>query len=168
MYQPDPHSSSTVESLRSYVDIQLQKLATELHGFDYETGNWTPVLSDGTNNATSSVAVGTYVKIGRAIYFKGRLALSSLGSVTGDIRITGLPYNSDSTTNSDSAIYVGYASSLSITAGQSIAGRVEPGQTYISLQLADAATGTTAMQASEWTANGDVIFSGFYFIRALP
>lgn len=164
MFQPDPHNSSTIEQLRNYTDIQFQKLASEFFGFDYEEGLWTPVLSDGTNDATASVAVGEYVKTGKVVYFKGRLTTSSLGSVSGAIRITGLPYTSSDTANTQSPISVGYANGLAITANQSITGFVVADNTYIDLEVFDATTGTTAMQNTEWTADGDLVFSGFYFI----
>ena len=56
---------------------------------DYEEGTWTPVISDGTNNGTSDVAVGTYIKTGNHVHVQGRVRLSSLGSVSGSVRLTG-------------------------------------------------------------------------------
>ena len=56
---------------------------------DYEEGTWTPVLSDGTNtNVTYTRQVGTYTKIGNKVHVQGRIAISSLGSLSGPLRIT--------------------------------------------------------------------------------
>lgn len=131
---------------------------------DYEEGTWTPVLSDGTNNATSSVAVGLYTKIGRQVTITGRLVTSSLGSVSGSIRITGLPFTSNSTTNSEASVSVGYGAALNITAGYNVTGQIASNVTFIALYLWDAATGATAMQGTEWSADGELRFSATYFV----
>lgn len=131
---------------------------------DYEEGTWTPVLSDGTNVATSSVEVGLYTKIGRKVDIVCYLATSSLGSVSGDLRITGLPFAANSTLNAHVAINVGYGTGLAITAGQNVGGYVVAANTYIELWLWDAITGTTAMQESEWTADGGIMVTATYFV----
>ena len=129
---------------------------------DYEEVNWTPILSDGTNNATSSIAIAKAQKIGDRIYFRGRLATSSLGSVSGNIRILGLPYVSSNVANSFGSVYIGHASTINITAGESVAGYVTVNGSHILLRTWDTGNGQTNMQASEWTAVGAVMFAGFY------
>ena len=136
---------------------------TPVHGHSAQT--WTPVLSDGTNDATSGAAVaGFYTQVGKRIDFIGRMYTTSLGSVSGDIRITGLPAAAQNVTNAHAAIYVGYGGGLAITADQVVGGFVAPSTDYISLTVWDATTGTTNMQHSEWSDDGDLIFGGTYFI----
>jgi hypothetical protein len=127
---------------------------------DYEEGTWTPVLTDGTNNATTNIGTAQYTKIGNVVHLMCYLLTTSLGSVTGALRISGLPFTVSS--DSYSAVTVGFAQGLSIAAGQSISIYPTPSQTYIQLFLWDATDGPTALQASEWTADGGTIFSISY------
>jgi len=129
---------------------------------NYEEGTWTPVLSDGTNNATSATAEGVYTKIGRQVTVSGRLITSSLGSVSGNLRITGLPFTSNATTYYSGNI--GQAEGLAITAGQSVSCFITPSTGYITLYVWDATTGGTDMQGTEWTSDGGLIFSATYFV----
>ncbi len=61
---------------------------------DYEEGSWTPVVTFGVGvtGITYDNQVGSYVKIGRLVYFNLQLNLSSNGSSTGTLTITGLPF----------------------------------------------------------------------------
>jgi hypothetical protein len=131
---------------------------------DYEEGTWTPVLSDGTNNATmSGNNAGSYTKIGRLIVLNASVETTSLGSVTGAIRITGLPYTNLTGIPFYASGVAGYGELLNITAGQSVGLAINSGNSYINLNLWDAAGGITPMQASEWSADGVITFSISYF-----
>ncbi len=61
---------------------------------DYEEGTWTPVIAFGGASAgvTYLSQSGTVLKIGRFVIAVGRISLSSKGSSTGPVSITGLPY----------------------------------------------------------------------------
>jgi len=131
---------------------------------DYEEGTFTPVLSDGSNNATASVAVGSYRKIGDAVFIKGYILVTSLGSVSGSLRLTGLPFTSSSTANTHSSVSFGYGAVFSVTAGYSVSGIIDPGTSYINVKLWDDTAGTTDMQHDEWTTDGRAMFSGFYTV----
>ncbi len=128
---------------------------------NYEEGTFTPVLSDGTNNATMTVQEGVYTRIGNRVVGEIRAATSSLGSVSGSLRITGLPF-----TGASGLIVTGGGVStnsigLAITAGQNVTLRIRSNQTFIDVFLWDDVAGTTSMQGTEWSANGDLslIFS---------
>ena len=132
---------------------------------DYEEGTWTPVLSDGTNNATASVAVGTYTKIGRMVHVKATLTVTSLGSVAGSLLfITGLPFTASSAANTSASCNFGYATGLNLTAGTSLSGYLNTGNTRIVVQSWDAATGTTNTTPAEWSADGGAYFDATYYI----
>jgi len=131
---------------------------------DYEEGTWTPVLSDGSNLASSSTAVGTYRKIGDVVFIKGYIVLTSLSSVSGAIRLQGLPFTSSSTSGTLSAINIEAADNMAILAGEKVGGYIGAGAAYILLQTWDEKTGTTAMQQYEWSATGQACFSGFYTV----
>lgn len=129
---------------------------------DYEEGTWTPVLSDGTNNATMSGLSGHYTKIGNTVFLRAYIYTTSLGSVSGNLRITGLPFAVASGTNKFSAAAIGFGDSLAISAGQSLGAVFWPGDSYARLQIWSAATGSAIMQDTEWTANGEIMLQAQY------
>lgn len=133
---------------------------------DYEEGTWTPVLSDGTNNATMSASTaGSYTKIGNTVFYRARVRLTSLGSVSGNIRVTGLPYTvTNNNSNYGGGSTAAYGGSLSLTAGVSVSQIPVATTAYIGLYTWDSTAGCTAMQATEFTASGDLYISGQYYV----
>jgi len=68
---------------------------------DYEEGTWTPAYStDGTNfsSITYDTQSGTYTKVGRLVTVRGfiRTDAITVGSASGNVLISGLPYTSTS------------------------------------------------------------------------
>jgi len=62
---------------------------------DYEEGPWTPAVTFGggsTGVTYGSFNAGQYTKVGRIVTVCGTLELTSKGSSTGAINITGLPF----------------------------------------------------------------------------
>jgi hypothetical protein len=61
---------------------------------DYEEGTWTPVIggAGGTSGQTYTSQSGTYVKIGKQVWFGGEAVLTNKGTITGDVQIQGLPF----------------------------------------------------------------------------
>jgi hypothetical protein len=129
---------------------------------DYEEGTWTPTLTDLTNNATIASATCSYTKVGRMVTVMGYLETGGLGSVSGNIYIGGLPFAQVNNAGGLGAGSIGYAANMNLLLGQSVTLASESNQTYMSLRLWDALTGTTAMQASEWANNGAVVFTCTY------
>jgi hypothetical protein len=130
---------------------------------DYEEGTWTPVLSDGTNNATSNaITQGHYTKIGNVVHIRLYMVTTALGSTTGAIRITGLPFGAASQTYA--AVTAGYGVGLAITAGQSVGVYAQAGTSYLSLWTWDSTGGVTAMQATEWSDDGAVMVNISYSV----
>lgn len=124
----------------------------------YQTGTWNAMITDGTNNATMTDFQCNYVKQGKLVTVSGVITTSSLGSVTGDIRIANLPF----VISGFAAGSVGYASGLAITAGYSVSILANSGLSYLIPMVWDATTGPTWMQASEWTADGSITFAITY------
>ncbi len=122
---------------------------------------WTPVLSDGTNDATHSVQDGSIIRIGNLVHAFGRLTTTALGSVSGDLRITGLPFLSHPE-SPEGSMSAGISAGLNLTNGESIAGAVIKNTTYIALGVWKAATGIQAMTDSEWSPDGDLLFHAVY------
>lgn len=130
---------------------------------DYEEGTWTPVLSDGTNSdATQTKESGTYTKVGNIVHVHGRLATSALGTISGDLRITGLPFTSHSITYVVSSIAAGFGTNLAITAGVSVSGYVGVSATHITLTKWSGASGIVNLADTEWSADGDLAFTVSY------
>jgi hypothetical protein len=61
---------------------------------DYEEGTWTPTLTSDTSpsGVTYSGRVGKYTKIGRVVHIEFVIGLTSKGTGTGDVFISGLPF----------------------------------------------------------------------------
>jgi hypothetical protein len=129
---------------------------------DYEEGTWTPVISDGTDNATSDVAVATYTKIGNHVHVQGRIRITSFGAVNGALRITGLPFNSKTVSNNFSAMTIGRAAGLNLTAGTTVCGDLRSNVGHVLLVVWDAALGNTGLQDTEFSSDGDISFSMNY------
>ena len=73
---------------------------------DYEEGSWTPGLTFGGASVgmTFSLQVGTYTKVGDSVHAKCFIQLTATGSSTGAARVTGLPFTSNTTANTFSAV----------------------------------------------------------------
>ncbi len=125
---------------------------------NFETGIFAATITDGTNNATMSAFNVNYVKVGKLVTVMGNISITSLGSVTGAISIGGLPFPIASFGGGA----VTFAANLNITAGQNVTVLANNSGSRLDLFLWDSTTGTTAMQASEFTNTGNITFSAQY------
>lgn len=131
---------------------------------DYEEGTWTGTFSDGTNDATMSASftTGQYVKIGSMVMVSGYFVNTSIGSMSGAVRITGLPFPSGNANSYSAGGGCAYGASLAITANQSISTYLAKNTDYINLMLWDGAAGASTLQASELSDGGQIVFSLTY------
>jgi hypothetical protein len=129
---------------------------------DYEEGTWTGTISDGTNNATMSINTGFYTKIGNIVTVTGYFVVSDKGSISGALRLTGLPFNVANNNAAYSSTTFGFAVGANITAGQAIAGYTQIAAAYINLMLWDATTGPSSLLASEINSNFGIIVNISY------
>jgi hypothetical protein len=133
---------------------------------DYEEGTWTPLISDGTNNATNIPQVGgCYTKVGRLVTLTGTVATSSLGSVSGNIRLTGFPFATPTQFYAQSAGAVTGTSGLAILPGQSLSLLMDRTSAFAYIQISDATTGNSMMTATQWSADGGMTFSISYVVE---
>ena len=122
---------------------------------DYEEGTWTPQLTDLSNNATMhSLNGGVYTKIGRVVTVTANVRTTSLGSVSGNLYLTGFPFASANTNGNHGAGSVANAENLNITAGHSIQIYFSKNGSQARWDLYDSAAGITALQGSEWSSDG--------------
>jgi len=127
---------------------------------DYEEGTWNGVITDGTNNATMADTECFYTKTGRLVTLSGDISTSALGSVAGSsIRISGVPFSNGAKGVSAA---IGRASNLAITAGYIPTLYFDASSAVMRLGLFDNAGGTTTLQATEWTDDGQISFSITY------
>lgn len=148
--------SDTLSLQRQIYDIvsRLERLETaELPGI---ATTYTPTY-DGTTPGTTTYTtqVGFYVKVGRLIFFWGRVTWTA-ASGTGTA-VVSIPFTSDSTTNSRSTVGV-YTTNVTFANG-SIQAHIAPSTAFfVMLSPATNAAGTAiAVEAA-----GDIIFSGFF------
>ena len=129
----------------------------------YEEGTATAVLTDGTNNATLAAGSGMiYTRIGRMVMVQGYIEVSNIGSVSGPLRLSGLPFNVNS--SSRSSFSVGQVGGLAITAGQSMTGFGQANTNYIRLYVWTATTGSTEMTNTQLSTGGFLSFSFNYVV----
>lgn len=137
---------------------------------DYEEGTWTPELWDDTlateaTEPTYTTQVGWYTKIGNLVSFGGKITITALGSLTTSevIRIGGLPFTANSTTGHRGTLNFGFGNGLNLsTATTSITGLIQENTAYATLYTWDVATGVGSMLVSEFSASGNVTFTGQY------
>ena len=127
---------------------------------DYEEGNWTPTISSSVNNyITGSFTHGSYVKIGKNVFIKGTIQLTSYGTSSGTIFILGVPFANNNVGGWSANIPIGYYSGLSSS--------VEP-MTSINANSATmilsyaSGTSAAALTVSQITNNAMITFNGYY------
>ena len=57
---------------------------------DYEEGTWTPTVAN--SGLTSYTASGIYTKIGNVVYIQAKITLNTVGSASGSMAISSLPF----------------------------------------------------------------------------
>jgi hypothetical protein len=60
---------------------------------DYEEGTWTPVASAASGSLTAYSSNGTYTKIGRIVTLFGSITTTTVGTASGTLNFTGVPFN---------------------------------------------------------------------------
>ena len=129
----------------------------------YEEGTWTGVITDGTNDATMNRNICNYTRIGSVVIISGQVTTTSLGSVSGNITLKGLPFVNKADYQDRSGVAFGYGTNLALgTAGYNLAGHVQNDTSYIYLSIWDRTPGTTALTSTLWSSDGETMFSGSY------
>jgi hypothetical protein len=133
---------------------------------DYEEGTWTPLLSDGTNNATMDTGstLGTYTKVGNLVNLRARVITTSLGSVSGNLIIKGLPFTIANNGSNYGGGAAGAGQNFLIVAGQSVSLQTLVGGTTLSVQVWGDTGGSTSMTSTQWTSDGDLFFNINYYV----
>jgi hypothetical protein len=134
----------------------------------YEEGTWTPVYATTGNPYTSvtyGIQSGTYTRIGRMVSIKLRIRTSAvtIGSASGALIITGLPFTSAA---SGCPVTIGYADTFSTNAP--INAEVNGSATSIALYYRATVGGSVASMQYNYLSTGaadnDLTIAGFYYV----
>jgi len=137
--------------------------------YDYEQGSWVAAVKgtdDGGRRLTMNHSTGYYTKVGNLVTVSGYFTTVNLnggdGTASGGVIIAGLPYTVANNTGAYSGGVACYGEGYSITAGYIPTVYTQLNDTKVQLYLWDGTGGPTAMQVSEWTADGQIILNLSY------
>jgi len=129
---------------------------------DYEEGSWTPNVTFGGGSTGVTYAwtrYGYYTKIGNLVAIWARLELSSKGSSTGHLQITGLPFTPTATI---SVIPSGYLSN--ITFSGPLHAIVDQGTQIIDFYEMNSGSGSSTVTNGDLTNTSAIGLQGIYAI----
>ena len=129
---------------------------------DYEEGTFTPTVIGSTTAGTATYAAqnGRYTKIGRLVQFELDIAWSA-GTGTGNLRIAGLPFTSNSN-RPDPAVAISAPEAIALSAGHYLSGYVLRNATQII--LLQHPTGGGGGSAVSYDAAAEIIITGTYSV----
>ena len=125
---------------------------------DYEEGTWTPTLTPASGSGMTFDSRGTYVKIGKQVTVLFDIQVTSKGTASGALKLSGLPFTRDTTYVMGSAsipYYLNMQTSL-----VSIGVYIDSNNTTGTLmKTTAAATSITDLLASDISAGGNTRFA---------
>lgn len=142
--------------IATYSDI------TRLHERLGEVTAWTPALKFGGNavDMTYTHQAGLYIKIGRQVAITGYFLLSSKGTSTGNVTITGLPF---ACKNANGAYAPVTYRLINVTFTDVYQGRIEKGTTTMNMNEVTNGGVETALTNADFANNSNVLISATYF-----
>lgn len=126
-------------------------------------GNWTPTIVDENLNPNEGQQyveqTGRYTRIGREVFFEGRVRMSNRGGLSGSrVYIGGLPF----TAAGPGCALVGAGTGLVNVSDESITGVVEGNA--IRLKVWSGITGTPDLSVDKISGAVDLTFTGRYTV----
>jgi hypothetical protein len=119
---------------------------------DYEEGNWTPNIASQTGTITSYTSNGQYTKIGRNVFLTFTTTLTNVGTASGRIQFSNLPFLAIDLSGGRPAMVVGRENAAT---GIPVVGWLDGNQT-----TGEAAS--LSFTAITWTNNYQYTFSVTY------
>ena len=140
---------------------------------DYEEGSFTASITDGSGNAFTMVSgfeTLTYRKVGDVVRIGGYLRTSAINSATGTspIEIRGLPFTVLNSQAAYGGLAVGYYNNFDLSAATDIPLILSnKNDTKLIVYAAGASNSrAVSLTPAEWSADGEMIFSGWYLSNA--
>jgi hypothetical protein len=167
--------SGTTPSLNGIAFPATQSASADANTLDdYEEGTFTPVYSPAGGAFTTLTyfaQTGKYTKIGNIVYFEINVFTNvvTVGTASGDLNISGLPFITDATTQLHPAASLGRVYRWA-TAISNMRAYIPPSNTVVSFaNMATNAANSTAVQVSDMTTGTNTAFNaldiaGFYKI----
>ena len=136
---------------------------------DFEVGTFTPTLGAVTTSPvyTTSAAEGFYTKVGRQVFFSLTITVTALSNTpSGNILITGLPFNGISSNNGRASGHVGYAVGFDNAVGSPVGWLMASNQNTLTLYRRSGdltyINDVTGLPAGAITSGSSVRLSGSY------
>jgi len=102
---------------------------------DYEEGTWTPTIIGGTSgSSTFSDPVARYTKVGRLVHVSLEITSITKSTLSGVLRITGLPFAEPNVNNPTGVLRW---NGISVSGGNTILAYIPKSANYIELQAFD-------------------------------
>lgn len=125
-------------------------------------GTWTPTIGGSTSQSGQAYSLQSayYTKVGKQVHAQGRVTLSTLGTITGEVCIKGLPFTPDTTYYGAGEIGLFAALTTSVIGLRCF---VSPVTGFLHLRMQTVASvATVAMAQADLSATTDLIFSISY------
>ena len=132
---------------------------------DYEEGTFTPTLQGSSTNptVTYSIQTGSYTKVGNTVTVFIRLQTTAVTGGSGGVRISGLPFATNSTYRNGGAI--GYVSNVTFGAGYTQVGLyTNPNNAFLTFTVSGTGIGATEPQMSAIGAGLDITTTYTYSV----
>ena len=134
---------------------------------DYEEGTWTPVFigGSGTSGSAYSIQAGFYTKIGRMVQWNAYLTLSTLGTLTGTIKFSGLPFTTANVSNNNVAVALARVEQWSLVTNYSLYLHIDQNGTTGTFTQAIGGTAASIVLSSSHMNDGtSLILMGTYYV----
>jgi len=123
-------------------------------------GTWTPLLQGSvtTGSPSYNAQTGNWRKVNKMTWFFSQISLSSLGGASGNLSISGLPYN----TSGAATILVGYSNVALSTAYTEIVGLLADQSSTLNLMQQGTNQSMTPLTDQNMSDNSILLISGTY------
>ena len=138
---------------------------------DYEEGTWTPAFGatgGAFTSITYSIQSGNYTKIGNRVYIECRLQITAhtLGSASGGLLVTGLPYTVNSPTGIGGNVALSNFDIPASVVNLAVETRENAAQFYAAIYTRDNATFGNITPANLTSGTCEIRASAFYYTNS--
>ncbi len=135
----------------------------------YEEGTFTAQITDDADDGSSASYVrqtGFYTRIGQQVLFHLHVICDAISGLTGSeqLKIIGLPFTVNNATGHNPPVMGVRGEALAITAGVALTGTVLANTTTLRMEKWSATTGVSALTVTEFSADGNLLVNGSYFV----